>query len=270
MTLRELQLFSLEILKDVHQFCVKHHIDYSMSDGSLIGTIRHEGFIPWDDDIDIIMKRPDYDKFCKLYKSEKYELKCRDFDSDCMIPFARVYDRKKTIIKTTAPWCKEEVGVWIDIFPADSVLNDINEYHHYYNISRKLWLKSASARTAQCSFIWNKPVIYNIKLLLKKILFLNGRRADYYVKKVINRAKAFEWGSTSFWGNLTSMGDNIKEHHRNIIFSSCILKNFEDTQVFVMNGYDEYLRDKYNDYMQLPPIEKRVQHYSQRTIFYWK
>ena len=270
MTLRELQLFSLEILKDVHQFCVENNIEYSMSDGSLIGAIRHKGFIPWDDDIDIIMRRPDYEKFCKIFKSDIYELKCRENDPHCMVPFARVYDVQKTIIKTTAPWCRDEVGVWIDVFPADCVVEDVKQYEEYYSISRKLWKKSGSSRSARCSFIWDKPLVYNLKLLFKKIIFLNGKMTDYYVKKVINRAKAFKWGETPFWGNLTSMGDNIKEHHRIEIFKSCIMVPFEDTQVMVMNGYDEYLKDKYNDYMQLPPEEKRVQHYSSMTKFYWK
>ena len=270
MTLRELQLFSLEILKDVHQFCIENNIEYSMSDGSLIGAIRHNGFIPWDDDIDIIIRRPDYERFCQTFKSDRYKLKCRENDPGCMVPFARVYDDQKTVIKTTAPWCKDEVGIWIDVFPADCVIEDVKDYETYYNKSRKLWLRSGTSRTASCSFLWDKPLVYNLKLMIKKILFLNGKRTDYYVKKVIDRARALEWGTTPFWGNLSSMGDNIKEHHRNEVFSSCVLKDFEDTQVMVMNGYDEYLRDKYNDYMQLPPVEDRVQHYSLRTQFYWK
>ena len=73
MTLRELQLFSLEIMKDIHTFCMEHHILYSLLDGSLIGAARHKGFIPWDDDIDIIMRRPDYELFCNSYKSENYK-----------------------------------------------------------------------------------------------------------------------------------------------------------------------------------------------------
>ena len=270
MTLRELQLFSLEIMKEVHQFCMDHHIDYSLLDGSLIGAIRHKGFIPWDDDIDIVLRRPDYERFCQIYRSDRYKLKCRENDPDCMVPFARVYDDQKTIIKTTVPWCDDHVGVWIDVVPADGVIEDVNDFEKYYNKSRKLWMKSGTSRTACCSFLWDKPLFYNIKLLIKKIYFLNGKRTDYYVKKVINRAKAIKWGETKFWGQLTTMGDNIKGHHRIEVFSHAVLKPFEDTEFCVMNGYDEYLRDNYNDYMQLPPPEKRVQHYSQRTKFYWK
>lgn len=269
MTLRELQLFSLEIMKDVHEFCVNNGIVYSLLDGSLIGAIRHQGFIPWDDDIDIVLRRPDYELFCKTYTSDRYKLKCRENDPNCMIPFARVYDDQSTTITTTAPWCKDKVGVWIDVIPADAVLDDVEAFGKYYDKTRKLWQHSASARTALCSYIWNKPLKYNIKLFVKKILFLNGRRADHYVMQVINRAKALPWGSTHYWGQLTSMGDNIKGHHRMEVFTGCELKPFEDTQFMVMNGYDEYLRDNYKDYMQLPPVEKRIAHYADRTKFYW-
>ena len=75
MTLREVQLFELDILKDVHEFCMANHINYSLAYGTLIGAIRHKGFIPWDDDRDIVMPRPDHDRFCRTYKSEAgYEI----------------------------------------------------------------------------------------------------------------------------------------------------------------------------------------------------
>ena len=269
-TLRELQLFSLEIMKDIHKFCENNGIEYSLLDGSLIGAIRHQGFIPWDDDIDIVMRRPDFERFCKTYKSDEYQLKYRGNGQDCMVPFARVYDVKRTVIKTTAPWCLDEVGVWVDVMPADNVIDDVEQFGKYYDESRKLWLRSASSRTAYAPFLRDKSLKYNFKLLIKKILFLNGRRTDHYLLKVMNRASAMPWGSTAYWGQLTSMGDNIKGHHRMEIFDHTVLKSFEDTQFYVMNGYDKYLRDNYKDYMQLPPENKRVPHYADRTKFFWK
>ena len=68
MTLREVQLFGLDILKDVHDFCTTNNIRYSLGYGTLLGAVRHNGFIPWDDDIDIIMPRPDYEQFCRNRK----------------------------------------------------------------------------------------------------------------------------------------------------------------------------------------------------------
>ena len=96
MTLREVQLFGLEILKDVHHFCTLNGIRYSLAYGTLLGAIRHKGFIPWDDDIDIVMPRPDYEKFCKTFKSDAgYDI-FSPVEGDCYLGYARVCDLKRT------------------------------------------------------------------------------------------------------------------------------------------------------------------------------
>ena len=95
MTTTDIQQVSLDILKDVHSFCQKEGIKYSLAYGTLIGAIRHKGFIPWDDDVDIMMTRPEYERFIRAYKSSNgYELLPEGKDS--MIAMARVYDRQKT------------------------------------------------------------------------------------------------------------------------------------------------------------------------------
>ena len=74
LTLKELQQVSLDIIKDVHSFCVNNNITYSIAYGTLIGALRHKGFIPWDDDVDIVMPRPDFERFCREYRSDKLRL----------------------------------------------------------------------------------------------------------------------------------------------------------------------------------------------------
>ncbi len=265
LTLRELQLFCLEILKDVHAFCVDNDIKYSLQDGSLIGVIRHSGFIPWDDDIDIIMPRPDFLRFCQTYHSDKYELVCPENDNDCFVAFARVYDRKKTVADGSLPWCNRQYGVSIDIFPADGAFENINRHNRYYTISRLLWKASCYCRAPLSNdFDKTKSLLHFCLYLFSK--FFNAR---FFSRRVFMRAAKIPYGKTPYWTQMTCMGDNSKERHSLRTFDHCILMPFEDTTVMVMNGYDEVLRDKYNDYMKLPPVEDRKKH-STMDRFYWR
>ena len=141
MTLRELQLFSLEILKDVHHFCVDNNIRYSIYGGTLLGAVRHKGFIPWDDDIDIIMPRDDYDKFCDSYISESYVLVNRTKDSSYQLAYSRVCDIKKTQYKAIEPCSRNSTGVWIDVFPADGCPENENDIADFYEKNKALYLQ---------------------------------------------------------------------------------------------------------------------------------
>ena len=273
LTVRELQLVGLEILKDVHRFCVENGIKYSLLDGSMLGAVRHQGFIPWDDDVDVIMPRPDYERFCQTYQSDSYKLKYRGNDKNCMIAFARVYDTRKTVMQSTMPWCKDEVGVWIDVFPADGALDDIDEHVSYYSKNRKYWGKTCTFRVLNSGYLKEESLMVNIKrfiLSAYKLFAKPERVVDHYICKMIQRAKAIPYGSTHYWTQIMCMGDNSKEHNRMETFAECTLMPFEDTEVYVMNGYDEVLRGKFNDYMQLPPVEKRGGNGSAYIHFYWK
>ena len=127
MTLQEVQNVSLEILKDVHAFCESHNIRYSLAYGTLIGAIRHKGFIPWDDDVDIIIPRPDFERFCQEFQSAKGYKLYRPGDPENFMVFARVCDNERTLVKTNRPWSTERTGIWIDIFPFEGLPNDENE-----------------------------------------------------------------------------------------------------------------------------------------------
>ena len=260
---------SLDILKDVHRFCVENSIKYSLLDGSMLGAIRHKGFIPWDDDVDIILPRPDYERFCKIYKSVNYKLKYPGNDKRCAVAFARVCDTKKTVMTTTLPWCKDEVGVWIDIFPADGALDDVGAHEEYYSRTREIWCRTVGLRIpSYFKTIKGESFMVNLKrAVLNNTVPLS---MYYYIHLMNKRGKNIPFGSTHYWTQIMCMGDNSKEHNRMETFAECSLMPFEDTEVYVMNGYDEVLRGKYNDYMQLPPVEKRVGNGSSYIQFYWK
>lgn len=269
LSLKELQLESMAILKDVHTFCSEHGIMYSVAYGTLIGTIRHKGFIPWDDDIDIIMPRPDYDRFCKTYSSDDYKIKSPEMDSDCMLGFARIYDDSRTITDSIVPWNVDKTGVWIDVFPADSVPDDKNFNNtDTYQFAIDSWRKSVTARTALGHFRKEKSFVFNFKLAIKKVCFKNGYKAKDFINNIVHCQRLLPYKSTCHWSQLGCL--DAVEWHRMEDFESILLMPFEDTEVMVMNGYDNVLRECYGDYMQLPPEDQRVGHSDGLTKFYWK
>lgn len=260
MTLKEIQAVSLEILKDVHTFCQENGIRYTLYGGTMIGAIRHQGFIPWDDDVDIAMPRPDYERFLETYQSKNNRYKLfRSGDKDCLLAFSRVCEMDKTLVEVAEmPWTKEQTGVWIDVFPVDGVTDSAFWMRPQFKICRFLWYLCCSARASLTPLSHYKSKAKKAKLVLKKI-FLNNvlLNAQTLNKVYISYCKCVEWGSTYHVANLSYMGYGIKELQEIDDFRSDVLVPFAGERLFVIEGYDHSMRLKYGDYMQLPPEEKQ-------------
>ncbi len=123
LTIKEKQEIILEIMKDIDRFCRANNIPYSLSSGTLLGAVRHGGFIPWDDDADMFMLREDFDRFVKIYKSHKYHLLFNDREGNDFLAngFVKISDPSTAAESRTR---KENFGVFIDIFPLDPVPDD--------------------------------------------------------------------------------------------------------------------------------------------------
>lgn len=268
LTLKEIQSVSLDILQDVHNFCVKNNIRYSLAYGTLIGAIRHKGFIPWDDDIDIVMPRPDYDKFVANYKcNEEYKTIAPELGNS-YIAFTRIADIKNTICVSQSPWTEIECGVWIDIFPLDGVEDDFKSFHDKMSEAYKLWTWQLKLRSSLALFSSTNGTFAKFKLLLKKLLLGKINIKDV-VYKHNNLIKKIKWGSTSHWSQLACADNGDKEYCLIEDFSETIMMPFENRLYCVMNGYDRVLRKNFGDYMELPPIEQRQPKQSYLK-FYWK
>lgn len=265
MSLSEIQHMSLEILKDVHEFCVQNRIDYTLFGGTLIGAVRHNGFIPWDDDVDIAMPRPDYERFVKEYSSNKYKLFSREKQGkDIYIAYARVCEMNETYADIPFPWSAFETGVWIDVFPLDGMPNDKEEAISYTTYANKVFWKSFKARSIMAALKRDGNIRFRIKKMIGKLVL------PYYKQcgKLVKICKKYDYNESSYYSNLSYGGYGIKEYCKKNVLDKLILHNFEQEEFYIMAGYDYALKSKYGDYMTPPPVDKQVGTHD--VTYYWK
>lgn len=269
MSLKDVQQVSLDILKDVHEFCVENNIKYTLFSGTLIGAIRHHGFIPWDDDLDIAFTRPEYEKFIRTYKSKRgYKLFCRERKgNDVYLAFARVCEMEKTIADDSLlPWTKEKKGVWIDVFPLDGAEENYKKAEKESEYINKVWFCGMQMRHGLKPVRAAKGIHAKLGLLIRRMCFLFH---SLLFDKHIQMCKRIPFGTTTNYCNHAWPGWKMREYYKTSAFSDYILHPFEDGQFYVMKDYDGALRAKYGDYMQLPPVEERTPRHSVNK-YYWK
>ena len=271
MTLKDIQNVCLEILMEVHKFCIAEGINYTLYGGTLLGAIRHKGFIPWDDDVDIAMPRPDYDRFIHKYHSKKgYKLFSRELyelKDSVYIAYTRVCDMEKTIVDyRNLKWCSTPTGVWIDVFPLDGIEDDTEKRKMHFEKMNYLWVKGCKLRLAKRPFMLNNT-------WKDKIIWINNKLLSFFYSfKVIDShialCRSIKYGESNFFAQVSFMVYGMKECHSLSVMEGFLLIPFEGISLFVMSGYDEALREKYGDYMVPPPMEKRINHHGGR--YYWK
>jgi lipopolysaccharide cholinephosphotransferase len=260
----EFKKISLDILLAVHEFCQDNNIKYSLACGTLIGAIRHKGFIPWDDDIDIYIVREDYNRFIsifpQLYK-EKFSLISLERSSQWNCAFAKVYDSRTIMIEDKRTDI-EGLGIGIDIFPIDQAPDDDEIWCQYekkrkilrglYEMKELRWRKTRSFMknviVEFCSlFLFPFPARFFASWMSSYGQKYNGQRSDYYAENCYgmpnNRFPKSDFFHTIDWP-------------------------FENYTFKIMIGYDDYLTRFYGDYMQLPPLEKQSYHH--HYVAYWK
>jgi lipopolysaccharide cholinephosphotransferase len=276
MSLKDIQVVCLEILKDVHLFCVSNHINYTLCGGTLLGAIRHNGYIPWDDDIDIAMPRPDYDKFIQCYQSENgYQLFAQERIGckGVKIAFARVCDMQRTYVDSSpGPWNDTDTGVWIDIFPLDGASNDRHLVEQKTAQVVKLWNICKSFRRGLGPIRPKKTLKTKIKTMLFKVVFINkvGLIVDYLTRLHVKNCRTWDYTQSQYFTSFTFPKHGIKEYLPQTMLTSYSLHIFEDTQFYVIDQYDSWLKALFGNYMKLPPVEEREGNGHSFNTFYWK
>ena len=263
--LREMRTIQMDITEAFHNFCVENNIKYSLGCGSLLGAIRHNGFIPWDDDIDVYLKRKDYEKLVQMFPSllkNKYVFVSIERDDTWNKTYGKIYDSRTLLIEPLGK-SEKQIGINIDVYPIDYVPANKFKWKLYDKIRRFLQ-NSITAKTTRVRK--NRKFWINIVVVFLKVMWsiVPTRRLALFS----NYLAQFYDGKEHVFLFETSQGERVKERFLASAFDEVVLHNFEDRKFYIMTGYDEYLTKAYGNYMQLPPVEKRYTH--NIVDAYWK
>ena len=270
LSVKEIQSVLQQIMKYIHDFCVENDIKYSLDGGTLIGAIRHKGFIPWDDDIDIAIPRPYYDKFVKTFNdSDEYKLFAPE-RGNSYINYARVCDVKSTIGEFKTPWTKEDVGVWIDVFPIDGEAEEEEVWKKEVDRVRLYRNWAFFSRLPHSKFKREATPLENFKVFWKKVLFWE-LPTNFINKKLVKLQSSHDFWISSYCVQMAFLAMwTRKRMPRHWYDCEYVLQPFEDTDYYITSEYDNVLKSLYGDYMKLPPEEDRVAGHSQTVKYYWK
>ena len=248
--LKSVQQTELSILKDVAAFCDKNNIRYCITSGTLLGAVRHGGFIPWDDDIDISMPRADYEKFLTYANDfiDGYEIVCTKLNNQYPIAIAKVRKCGTVMKEPSMAHLDINHGVWIDVFPLDKVddVNSLSKRAHRFNLLTTAINYKLKISTPQ------KTVT---KLFCLTIGLLSVKKLDKIRTKIMtsdegSNAKKY----TSFASNL---GPKRLLFDDEVYFPPKKIE-FEDGTFYAPAQPEKWLESAYGDYMTLPPEEERV------------
>lgn len=245
-----------EILLELNFFCEKYNLKFSLSGGTLLGAIRHKGFIPWDDDIDVCMPRKDYEFFVKNFSTVRTNLKVRcNLLNNFNVPFAKIIDTD-TIIDSKFDESEINKHLWIDIFPVDGLPEDIDKVKEIYskcNFYRTILLLQ-DAKLGEGTTFFRKYAKY----LLKPLAKLYGKKRC--VDRLEEIAKSNPYETSKYVGAVTWGLYGVGERMLKSEFEKSVEVEFEGYKFPAFSCWDSYLTGLYGDYMQLPPVEKRKTH----------
>lgn len=258
----ELKKIQLDILQVVHEFCLKNNIDYSLSFGTLLGAARHQGYIPWDDDIDIMMLRKDYDKFIKGFRHHFISVVDMNTSKDYWHPYAKVQDERTIMMEYNN--MPKKIGINIDLFPVDNFPEDIKGakrlilHKRIFNIIHNIKIIKVSKKRA----------IYKNNLLKLGQCLFKLIPMPKLISKLDKISRKYENYSSSWVGILAPTDNKIDWRVPNVWFSNYTQLYFEGRKFQVIARYSDYLDRIYGNWRELPPVNKQTSHHVFEA--YWK
>ena len=261
----EIKQSELDMLKTIHDICEANGLRYYLVYGTLLGAIRHKGFIPWDDDIDIAMPRNDMNNLFKLLKNhDRYMPLSTQTSSQYSSSLPKVIDKRTLLIQHYSFKESVDLGVYIDVFPLDGVPNS------------PMILRSHMAKVAKGARKWywantgfweSKNIIRNtIRYLITLPYRLKGGR--FYLDKWEETMQKYKFDDVHMVGDFCLCDSFYSVLLPKVVYGKGVLVDFENYKFKAPDLYDIYLERSYGDYMELPPVESRVSNHNFEA--YWK
>lgn len=255
--LEKVHIIQLQMALEVKRICQKHDIKYTIIAGTLLGAVRHKGFIPWDDDLDIGMIRSDYERFievCKQELSDIYFLQTWETDSGFALPIAKLRKNGTRFVEKNSSDANLHSGIYIDIFPFDNVpkasIRRLLQDRSTYLLKRMLLIRLHYKLWEDNEFF--KKMLYKMLGILSRILTLNQIKNILYKTMTANNSKD-SIKRVTFGGAYGYKKESIcKDWLENLTEI-----DFENVKLSAPVYHEEYLTYFYGDYMTPPPENKR-------------
>lgn len=266
LNIEQIHKATLEIVEKLIEICDKINVNYYVAYGSLIGVVRHKGFIPWDDDFDVVMLRDDYEKFCDYCiknenKLKPFKLLSRKCEKKYPYNIARLNNMNyKAVYDNVQGY---ESGIFIDIYPLDGAGSDVDKVlkkveKKKSNLFRiTLW----SIDDHYTKSTYNKWYRSIIKYFVRGYSKVRG--AKYFLDKMENFKNLYDINNSRYIAEMT--WDSGLTLYEKSWFDKYIYMDFENLKVKVPIGYDDFLRCHYGDYMKFPPKEEQVPHHEYKV-----
>lgn len=254
----ELQSMLLDMFRYFHSFCEEKHLTYYALGGTTLGAVRHQGFIPWDDDIDVGMPRKDYERFISMkeeFRSSRYLLEAPDQKNKAGYLYCKIYDTATLLIENQH--YQEAKGIYLDVFPLDGIGQSRAEGEkNFKKLSGMMNLFYLRA----CAIAPHRSLVKNAAIAVSRCIPLALLDHRKLAVRIDRGCASRDFDSCAFGGCL--MGNwGKREIMEREWFGTPTLLPFEDTVMYCPENTDAYLTQQYGDYRKLPPKEKQVTHH---------